>query len=68
MKDHAWFVAYAPETDPKIAVSVIVEHGEHGSSTAAPIAAEMIRFYLSGGQPRDNPPAAGADRSPVEGD
>jgi penicillin-binding protein 2 len=53
IKDHAWFVAYAPEEDPRIAVAVIVEHGEHGSSAAAPVAAEMIRFYLSGGQPKD---------------
>ena len=53
IKDHAWFVAYAPREDPRIAVSVIVEHGEHGSSAAAPVAAEMIRFYLSGGQPKD---------------
>jgi penicillin-binding protein 2 len=52
IKDHAWFVAYAPEEDPRIAVAVIVEHGEHGSSAAAPVAAEMIRFYISGGQPK----------------
>ncbi|CAB5082418.1 Peptidoglycan D,D-transpeptidase MrdA (EC [Olavius algarvensis associated proteobacterium Delta 3] len=45
-KDHAWFVAYAPSEAPRIAVAVIVEHGEHGSSTAAPIAREMIRSYL----------------------
>ena len=45
-KDHAWFVAYAPSKDPEIAVAVIVEHGEHGSSTAAPIAKAVIQFYL----------------------
>jgi penicillin-binding protein 2 len=50
IKDHAWFVAYAPCENPEIAVSVIVEHGEHGSSAAAPVAAEMIRVYLSGRQ------------------
>ena len=43
---HAWFTAYAPSDQPKIAVTVIVEHGEHGSSAAAPIAREMIRSYL----------------------
>lgn len=48
LKDHAWFVAYAPSEEPKIAVAVIVEHGEHGSSTAAPIAREMIETYLGG--------------------
>jgi penicillin-binding protein 2 len=46
-KPHAWFVAYAPSDDPKIAVAVMVEHGEHGSSAAAPIAREMIKTYLS---------------------
>jgi penicillin-binding protein 2 len=46
LKPHAWFVSYAPYTDPQIAVSVIVEHGEHGSSTAAPIASELTRLYL----------------------
>ena len=53
IKDHAWFVAYAPQHHPRIAVAVIIEHGEHGSSAAAPVAAEMIRFYLSGGQLKD---------------
>jgi penicillin-binding protein 2 len=45
-KDHAWFVAYAPSQNPTIAVAVMVEHGEHGSSTAAPIAKQMIQTYL----------------------
>ena len=48
LKAHAWFVAYAPSDDPEIAVAVIVEHGEHGSSAAAPIARELIRTYLGG--------------------
>jgi penicillin-binding protein 2 len=46
LKDHALFVAYAPAQHPRIAVSVIIEHGEHGSSAAAPIAREVIRTYL----------------------
>ncbi|MBW1778207.1 MAG: penicillin-binding protein 2, partial [Deltaproteobacteria bacterium] len=45
-KDHAWFVAYAPAPDPEIAVAVVVEHGEHGSSAAAPIAKALIQYYL----------------------
>ena len=45
-KAHAWFVAYAPSSDPKIAVVVIIEHGEHGSSAAAPVAKEIIKTYL----------------------
>jgi len=49
-KDHAWFVAYAPSESPQIAVSVIVEHGEHGSSVAAPIAKAMIQTFLTEGE------------------
>jgi penicillin-binding protein 2 len=46
LRSHAWFVAYAPSDKPRIAVAVVVEHGEHGSGTAAPIAREMIKTYL----------------------
>ncbi len=45
-RPHAWFVAYAPSDDPQIAIAVLVEHGEHGSGAAAPIAREMIKTYL----------------------
>jgi penicillin-binding protein 2 len=46
LKAHAWFVGIAPTDTPKIAVAVIIEHGEHGSGAAAPIAREMIKTYL----------------------
>ena len=46
LRSHAWFVAYAPSNEPRIAVAVVVEHGEHGSGSAAPIAREMIKTYL----------------------
>ncbi|MCG8683451.1 MAG: penicillin-binding protein 2 [Desulfobacterales bacterium] len=46
LQDHAWFVCYAPAQNPKIAISVIIEHGEHGSSAAAPVASELIKTYL----------------------
>jgi penicillin-binding protein 2 len=45
-EDHALFVAFAPFDDPQIAVAVVVEHGEHGSTAAAPIAYKLIRQYL----------------------
>lgn len=48
---HAWFVAYAPSEAPRIAVAVIVEHGEHGSTAAAPIAKELIKAYLEKQEP-----------------
>ena len=42
-RDHALFVAYAPVRDPKYAISVVVEHGGSGSSSAAPIAKKVIK-------------------------
>ncbi|MFQ5519350.1 MAG: penicillin-binding transpeptidase domain-containing protein, partial [Mariprofundus sp.] len=41
-KDHAWFMGYAPYKNPKIAMAVFVEHGGHGGSDAAPVAAAII--------------------------
>ena len=40
--DHAWFVAFAPYSDPQVAVAVFVEHGGHGSDAAAPVAKKNI--------------------------
>jgi penicillin-binding protein 2 len=40
--DHAWFVAFAPKDDPKIAVVAVVEHGGHGGSVAAPIVQKFL--------------------------
>ena len=44
--DHALFIAFAPFDDPQIAIGLIVENGEHGSSAAAPIARSVIDAYL----------------------
>jgi penicillin-binding protein 2 len=48
MRDHALFIAFAPLEDPQIAIAVIVENGESGSSTAAPIARTVMESYLQG--------------------
>ena len=45
--DHALFVAFAPADNPQIALGLIVENGEHGSRTAAPIARKVIDTYLA---------------------
>ncbi len=47
LRDHAWFVAYAPFEDPLIAVVVLVEHGGYGGAAAAPIAKKVIEKYLA---------------------
>ncbi|MBA4503442.1 penicillin-binding protein 2 [Marinobacterium marinum] len=51
-RDHALFVAFAPVEDPKIALAVVVENGGvrggGGSSTAAPVAREILDAWLLG--------------------
>ena len=46
LRDHAWFVAFAPADDPRYAISVIVEHGGFGGEAAAPKAREIMRVAL----------------------
>ena len=50
-RDHALFVNYAPYDDPKIAVSVVVEHGGSGSTVAAPIARDITLQAIYKGTP-----------------
>ena len=50
-RDHALFVCYAPFDNPRVAVSVVVEHGGGGSAVAAPIARDMLLYCLTGGIP-----------------
>ena len=45
--DHAWFIAFAPSDDPKIAIAVLVENVGFGSTHAAPIAKKVIEAYLN---------------------
>jgi penicillin-binding protein 2 len=45
LRDHAWFVAFAPVDRPRVAAVVVVEHGGHGSSAAAPIVARILKRY-----------------------
>lgn len=46
-RDHAWFVTFVPADEPRLVVSVLVEHGGHGGSAAAPIAREVVTRFLS---------------------
>ena len=45
-RDHALFIAFAPVSDPKYAISVVVEHGGSGSKSAAPIAKKVIKKVI----------------------
>lgn len=46
LRKHAWFVAFAPVENPKIALAVLVENGGGGSQYAAPVARAVIDHYL----------------------
>ena len=46
-RDHAWFIAGVMDRDPRIALCVLVEHGHHGSSVAAPLAKTLIEFFYA---------------------
>ncbi len=46
LRDHAWFVSYAPAEAPRIAVVVLVENMGHGGSWAAPLAKQVIEAYV----------------------
>jgi penicillin-binding protein 2 len=65
-RDHALFIAFAPAQNPKIAVAVIVENGEHGSSAAAPVARQVFDAYFAKQQPAPQPlpPGPGLTQAP----
>lgn len=46
IKDHAWFVCFAPAQNPKVAVSVVVEYGGVGGEVAAPLARNILERVL----------------------
>ncbi|NIQ39965.1 MAG: penicillin-binding protein 2 [Proteobacteria bacterium] len=50
-RDHAWFVAFAPEQNPSIAVAVLIQHGGHGATAAAPVARKIIETALQRSRP-----------------
>lgn len=47
LRDHAWFVAGVLDREPRLAICILVEHGHHGSSAAAPFAGNIIRHFYS---------------------
>src|SRR5690606_37781284 len=67
-RDHALFVAFAPPEDPQIAVSVILENAEGGSSQAGPVARIVMDAFLRGKYLLpEEPEAAPVARQPVSG-
>ena len=46
LRDHSWFVAFAPVEEPRIVIAVLVENGGFGAQSAAPIARQVFDYYL----------------------
>jgi penicillin-binding protein 2 len=46
LRDHAWFVGFAPVSDPEICVVAMIEHGGHGGSAAAPVVKAVMQEYF----------------------
>jgi len=45
-RDHALYVAFGPYKQPRYALSILVEHGGNGSTTAAPMAKELFKLII----------------------
>jgi len=57
LRDHAWYIAYAPADKPRIALAVLVENGGFGAQAAAPIARQVFDYVLAGEQKAGPAPA-----------
>ena len=53
-RDHALYVAYGPYINPRYALSIVVEHGGNGSTTAAPMAKELFKLIIDRHQLRES--------------
>ena len=58
-RDHSLFVAFAPSESPRIALAVIVENGGFGARAAAPIARQVLDYFLMGKRPKKPAPENG---------
>jgi penicillin-binding protein 2 len=71
LRDHAWFIAFAPAEAPRIAVAVLVENAGFGAGNAAPVARKMIDAFLLGPdgkvKPSMAPPAYPVPAQPPAG-
>ena len=65
LRDHAWFIAFAPVESPRIAVAVLAENAGFGAGTAAPIARQVIDAYLLGDDGKLKPSLA-PGATPIE--
>ena len=52
-RDHAWYVAFGPYKNPRYALSIFVEHGGSGGSTAAPLAKKLFKKIIDRHEERE---------------
>ena len=52
-RDHALYVAFGPYKNPRYSLSIIVEHGGSGSSTAAPMAKKLFKLIIDRHEERE---------------
>jgi penicillin-binding protein 2 len=66
LRDHALFIAFAPADKPTIALAILVENGGFGAQAAAPIARQVLDYYLLGKKPKApaQPDEAAVERDP----
>lgn len=65
--DHALFIAFAPAENPKIALAVLVENGGFGAKAAAPIAREVMDYWLTGKNSLGLPPPPATEMMKKQG-
>jgi cell division protein FtsI/penicillin-binding protein 2 len=46
-QDHAWFTCFAPAQHPEIAITVLIENGGYGASTALPVAKDLLKAWFA---------------------
>ena len=68
LRDHAWYIAYAPADRPRIALAVLVENGGFGAQAAAPIARQVFDYVLAGEKKAGPAPAVSVPESEDQSD
>jgi len=53
-RDHALYIAFGPYKNPRYALSIIIEHGGNGSTTAAPMAKKLFKLIIDRHKARDS--------------
>ena len=64
-RDHGWFVAFAPFENPRIAIAVLAEHAGRSGSFFAPIARDLMAFYLGVPAKRKGQKTARTEKNPA---